>query len=384
VSAAAEAERLLGRLVSFRSVAGEPNLDLVAWVADLLDGAGATVTEVPGTRSDARNLHAVLGPQDVPGVLLSGHTDVVSAEGQEWRMDPFTLTADGDRLYGRGTADMKGFVAAALAAMLAAPAGELRQPLHLALSSDEELGCTGVGPLLDLLETLPARPRYAIVGEPTQLDVAVAHKAKAAWRVNVRGRAAHSATTAAPVNAVAYAARMIVALDEIGHELAAGQRDERFSVPHATLGVGPIAGGVSLNIVPERCGFDFELRTLPGGSADETVQRIRAMAAELSSEMRHAAPEAGIEVVEGVAYPALEPDGSAAVARDVAALSGGVAGGAVDFGSEAGLFQRRLGIPVVVCGPGSMAQGHKPEEFVERAQLQRCVATLERLVERLA
>jgi acetylornithine deacetylase len=278
---------------------------------------------------------------------------------------------------------MKGFVAAALATVRAAPSRALRKPLHLALSSDEELGCAGVGPLLDLVATLPVMPRYVLVGEPTELHVAVAHKGKAAWRVIVRGRAAHSATVATPVNAVTYAARMVVALDETGRELAAGERNDAFSVPHATLGIGPIGGGVALNVVPERCSFDFELRSLPGGSADETLARAEAVAAELSSEMRRAAPEAGIEIVPLAGYPALAPDGSDAVAREVAALSGGAQGQGVDFGSEAGLFQQRLGIPVVVCGPGSMAQAHRPDEFIERAQLHRGTATLGRLVEQL-
>jgi acetylornithine deacetylase len=176
---------------------------------------------------------------------------------------------------------------------------------------------------------------------------------------------------------------MVVALDEIGRELAASERDDAFSVPHATLGIGPIGGGVALNVVPERCSFEFELRTLPGGSADETLALAEAAAAELSAEMRRAAPEAGVEIVPLAGYPALAADGSAAVAREVAAASGGADGQSVDFGTEAGLFQQRLGIPVVVCGPGSMAQAHRPDEFIERAQLHRGTATLERLAEGL-
>jgi len=383
VRAEAGAEETLDRLVSFPTVAGESNLELVAWVAGVLDDAGAVVTEVAGTRPDARNLHAVLGPADVPGVLLSAHSDVVGTDGQEWSTDPFTLTRTGERLYGRGTADMKGFVAAALAAVRAASAGGLRRPLHFALSSDEELGCAGVGPLLDVLERLPARPTYAIVGEPTQLRVVVAHKGKAAWRVRVRGRACHSALAPQGVNAVAYAARLIVALETIGRELAGAGADDSFSVPHATLSVGPIEGGLALNVVPDDCTFDFELRTLPGQSVEDFAPRVAAAAAELEDEMRALAPEAGIAFEPIAAYPALAPDGSSA-ARELAALVETAAGGTVDFGSEAGLFQRRLDIPVVVCGPGSMAQGHGPDEFIEREQLRAGEAMVERLLESLS
>lgn len=384
MSAPPRAAEILERLIAFPTVAGTPNVELVAWVADLLDGAGAEVAVLPGTRPDARNLHAVLGPADVPGVVLSAHSDVVDPAGQAWSGDPFVLRRADGRLYGRGTADMKGFLAAALAAACAARGRRLRRPLHVALSSDEELGCRGVGPLLDALAALEVRPRYAIVGEPTELRVVVAHKGKAAWRVRVRGRACHSALAPQGVNAVAYAARLVVALDELGRELARGPLDAAFSVPHATLSAGPIAGGVAVNLVPDACRVDFELRTLPGQAAEEVLARVAKVAAALEAEMHAVDPETGIELEPLAAYPGLaaEPDGAAA--REVARLAGTEAGGAVDFGTEAGLYQQRLGIPVVVCGPGSMAQGHRPDEFVAVAQLEAAEAMLHRLVDELA
>ena len=378
------AEEILGRLVSFPTVAGESNLDLVAWVAGVLDDAGAVVTEVAGARPDARNLHAVLGPADVPGVLLSAHSDVVGTDGQEWSTDPFALTRTDERLYGRGTADMKGFVAAALAAMRAAPAGELRRPLHFALSSDEELGCAGVGPLLDVLERLPARPAYAIVGEPTQLRVVVAHKGKAAWRAHVRGRACHSALAPQGVNAVAYAARLIVALEAIGRELAGAGADDSFSVPHATLSVGPDRRGARAQRGARRLHVRLRAAHAAGTRVDGFAPRVAAAAA--SSQERDAGPGAGDRDRPRADRGLSRARARRLVrrARELAALVDTAAGGTVDFGSEAGLFQRRLDIPVVVCGPGSMAQGHGPDEFIEREQLRAGEAMVERLLGSLA
>jgi acetylornithine deacetylase len=380
----AEAEALLERLVAFPTVAGRPNLDLVGFVAEHLEAHGAAAAVLPGERDDAANLHAVVGPRDQPGILLAAHSDVVDVEGQAWSGDPFALRRDAGRLFARGAADMKGFLAAALAVVPYAARRGLRRPLHLALSSDEELGCRGVGPLLDALADLPVRPAFCLVGEPTGLGVAVRHKGKAAARVHVRGLACHSSAAPRGVNAVEYAARLIVAAGDEGRALAARDGDPGFSVPTATLSVGPVRGGMALNTVPDACTFEIEARALPGEDAGALLSGALRGAAALEAEMRRVAPEAGIEIEPLAAYPPLAPAGDDGPAALVAGLAGGERDLAVDFGTEAGLYQQRLGVPVVVCGPGSMAQAHRPDEYVEADQVTRAEALLRGLVDTLA
>jgi acetylornithine deacetylase len=371
--------RLLADLVGFATVAGTSNEALVAYAAGHLEGAGATVTTSPATRPDGHNLHAVLGPADVPGVILSAHTDVVAVEGQAWSRDPFVVHAEGGRLYGRGTADMKGFIAAVLAAAAGVRASALRRPLHVVLSCDEELGCVGIRPLLPQLAGTIPPPQVCVVGEPTRLRVADRHKGKLALRVTVRGRACHSSRAPEGVNAVEYAARLIVDLRRLAGELEDAEHDERFAVPYASVSTGPIRGGVSLNIVPDECVFEVEIRLLPGQDADGVQERVTAAAQRLTGEMRERAPEAGITAERTTAYPGLAGGPNARAAGEVAALAGAGDGLAVDFGTEAGLLQQALNGPVVVCGPGDMTQGHRPDEYLEQSQLDDAVAFLQRL-----
>jgi acetylornithine deacetylase len=361
---------LLAQLVSFPTIAGESNVELVTFLAERLEGLGARVTVLPATRPDARNLHAVLGPADTPdGLLLAAHCDVVAVEGQPWTRDPFELHEADGRLYGRGTADMKGPLACILAALAELDAGALARPVHLAVSSDEELGCAGVPPLLDALAALAAPVGRALVAEPTSLRVATAHKGKAAVRIVLRGRAAHSSVAPTGVNAVAYAGRLIGELLVLQDEIARGARDDAFAVPYASIGIGPISGGVSVNIVPDSCRLDVEVRSLPGDDPGAIVARIAAIAGSLAREMQASAAEAGIELVPLSAYPGLAPTDPVFAAR-IAALAGDDdAPRSLDFGTEAGLYQQRLGVPVVVCGPGSMEQAHKADEYISAEQL---------------
>lgn len=372
------AAELLARLVSFPTVAGTSNVELMTYAAERLEGVGARVTVSEGERPDGPNLHAVLGPADAPGLVLSAHSDVVAVDGQAWSRDPFALHADGGRLYGRGTADMKGFIAAVLAAVADLRAATLRRPVHIVLSSDEELGCRGIRPLLPELSARIASPSLTVVGEPTRLGVVERHKGKLAVRIDVRGRACHSSRAPDGINAVEYAARLITALDELRDTLGDAARDERFAVPHATLSTGPIAGGVALNIVPEACTFELEVRLLPGQPAEPVLAAIRESAARLAAEM---GPDGRITVTTITEYPALGGDrGDPALVALVARCAGAKAGGAVDYGTEAGLLEQALGGTVVVCGPGDMAQAHRPDEFVEAAQLEAAVAFLRQLV----
>jgi acetylornithine deacetylase len=362
---ACDVRGLLADLVAFPTVATTPNGELIAYAAQRLTDAGAAVTVHGAHRDDGMNLHAVLGPADAPdGVVLSGHTDVVAVEGQAWSRDPFTLHAEDGRLYGRGTADMKGFIAAALAVTADARATALHAPLHIVLSCDEEVGCRGIRPLLATLADTIRAPRLCIVGEPTRLRVAIRHKGKLALRITVTGRATHSSHAPQGVNAVEYAARLIVALQDV----AGPERDERFSVPGATVSTGPIRGGVSLNIVPEACVFEVEVRLLPGQDPDAAQARVQAAADALGPMMRAVAPEAGIAVERLASYPGLSGDGD---------------GLALDFGTEAGLLAQALGDVVVVCGPGDMAQGHTSDEFIEQSQLDDAVTYLRRTVSSL-
>jgi len=380
-----DALALMRELVARPTITGGPNRDLVDDLASRLEALGAAVTIVPGPRPDALNIHAVLGPADVRGgLLLSAHTDVVDVAGQPWAGDPFTLRVEDGRALGRGAADMKGFVASVLAVLGELDPGALVRPLHVCLSCDEELGCKGVGPLLDRLVALGVAPELVLVGEPTELRVVDRHKGKSAARVHVRGAAAHSSVPSEGVNAVIYAARLVVALEGVANRLAAGPADAGYRVPHATVSVGPIRGGVAINIVPDSCTVEVEVRALPEQDPDALLGEIVAVADGLQEEMQAAHPDAGIEFEPLMAYPGLRPGANGALADQLQALTRSPGRAAADFGTEAGLYQQRLGVPVLVCGPGSMAQAHRADEYVTLEQLDRCRALLRALLAMLS
>lgn len=363
---------MLDALVAMPTIAGESNERLIDHVTGRLTRHGVPFTVIPShARPDGLNLHAVVGPAHQPGgVVLSAHTDVVPVDGQPWSSDPFRLTRVGDRLHGRGTSDMKSFVAAAVCAAEVAAARPLRRPLHIALSCDEELGCAGVPSLLDALASIPAPPALCIVGEPTRMRVADRHKGKVRLAVQVRGRSVHSAAAPAGVNAVTYAARLVAALDDLARRLGDTGGDGAYGVPHATLSVGPIRGGVSTNIVPDECHFEFELRYLPGQDPAPMLAPARARAQDLEAEMRAVAPESAIELRELAAYPPLAPRAEPTAAGGPPLPGGTARRIGVDFGTEAGLYQERLGLPTLVCGPGDMARAHRADEYIEVGELE--------------
>jgi acetylornithine deacetylase len=332
---------LLRRLVAFRSIAGRPNEPIASFVERWLREAGLEVRRVAAGSGERVNLYAAGGPAG-DGPMLSAHMDVVDVAGQEWAADPFELRVKDGRAFGRGTADMKGFLACALlAARGAARAG---RPLHLAISTDEEIGCAGARSLVPAVAAAGLRPSLVVVGEPTGMRRATAHKGKIAVRVHVAGKAVHSALAPQGENAVVAAARLIVGLDGDAASLAGERRDPRFSVPHSTISVGPIRGGAALNIVPDSCSFEVEMRTIPGDDPQRLLGLLNGPA----------------EVEEVASYPALDGEG----------------GDALDFGTEAGLWQQALGVPVEVRGPGHIADAHRAEESVELAQLDECMAFL--------
>ncbi|MDV3440387.1 acetylornithine deacetylase [Metapseudomonas otitidis] len=375
---------LLERLVAFPTVSRDSNLALIGFIRDYLAGHGVASELFLNAEGTKANLFATLGPSDRGGVVLSGHTDVVPVDGQAWTRDPFRLSESEGRLYGRGTADMKGFIASVLAAVPAFLAQPLRLPVHLAFSYDEEVGCLGVRSLLDALAQRPNRPRLCLIGEPTELRPVLGHKGKLAMRCQVHGAACHSAYAPQGVNAIEYAARLIGHLGEIGEELARPEHhDPRFDPPYSTVQTGLIEGGRALNIVPAECRFDFEVRALPGFDAQQVATRLdRYAQAELVPRMQAVQPGTGIRFEPLGSYPGLATDAASEAAELVALISGSRDFGTVAFGTEGGLFHE-AGIPTVVCGPGSMDQGHKPDEFVTLAQLEACDAMLLRLAEHL-
>ena len=375
---------ILARLIGFDTTSSKPNRALMDWVQDLLCGAGIAAQIIPDASGGKANLYATIGPQDRPGVMLSGHTDVVPVDGQVWTRPPFVLTEAEGRYYGRGTTDMKGFVASALAAALMAARRPLATPLHLALSYDEEVGCLGVVSLIDMLAHAPHLPAMCIVGEPTGMQVATGHKGKIALRATCTGREGHSALAPMALNALHLGADFLGAVRRLQDEVAeSGLQDGDYDVPYTTLHVGKMQGGVQVNIVPNSCTLDFEIRNLAGDDPQALIDRLRVEADRITAPLKAAFPEAAISIDRLWDYPGLGTPSSAPVVQFVKSLTGANGTMKVAFGTEGGLFSTRLGIPTVICGPGSMAQGHKPDEWVSVGQITRCDAMLAALLDRL-
>lgn len=362
---------LLQTLVGFDTTSRESNLQLIAFVRDYLASHGVPSELIYNEARTKANLFASIGPVEVPGIVLSGHTDVVPVDGQPWSMPPFELTERDGRLFGRGTADMKGYIACVLALVPALVAATLRRPVHIALSYDEEVGCLGVRSLLSVLAQRPVKPMLCIIGEPTELKPVLGHKGKLAMRCDVHGAACHSAYAPHGVNAIEHAAELIGELGRIGQRLR-DKQDARFDPPFSTVQTGVIGGGKALNIVPADCRFDFEVRALPGQAPQAVADELRAYAEQqVLPRMQAVSAQSAIRFTQLSAYPGLMTDQRSEAAELIAAFCGSRAFGTVAFGTEGGLFDA-VGIPTVVCGPGSMDQGHKPDEFVSVAQLAQC------------
>ena len=375
---------IFDRLMSFDTVSSRPNIELMQFVRDLLAEAGIGSVLIPDAAGGKANLYATVGPEGQGGVMLSGHTDVVPVEGQAWTKPPFALTEENGRYYGRGAADMKGFCAAAIATLLKAARRPLKTPLHLSLSYDEEIGCMGVRSLVTMLEGAPVRPRFCIVGEPTGMQVATGHKGKVALRATCTGREGHSALAPLALNALHLAADFVQAVRDLQADLAAsGLKDGDYDVPYSTVHIGKLSGGVQVNIVPNSAVMDFEIRSVAGEDVEGLIARLRAAAEAIVAPLRAEFPEAAISVERLWDYPGLGTASDAAVVNFVKGLTGANGTIKVAFGTEGGLFDARLGIPTVICGPGSMAQGHKPDEFVTVEQMARCEAMMEALLDRL-
>lgn len=381
---------ILERLVAFPSVCtAKDYLAITDYIEAFLTERGFRCYRHTAAEGGKAGLFATVGPTGAGGVLLSAHLDVVPVAGQDWNSDPFAMTRRGGRVYGRGTADMKGFAAASLraadkAAKLAG-AAQLAAPLKLAFSYDEELGCLGINDMIPHLEDSIGLPDYCLVGEPTSMQLAVGHKGKVSYRVVCQGNSGHSASAPNYLNALHLAADFVGILRDTQADIAAnGARDDAYEIPYTTVHVGVLSGGTTLNMVPNSAALEFEIRHLAGDSPEDILNRIRTKAAAIVRALQPAHPQASIRIEEMNAYPGLDIPSSSKAAAFFAALGGLAPAVKVDFGTEAGFFHAALGIPTIVCGPGNIDQAHKPDEFIDVAQLDACDAMLDRLIGKLA
>jgi acetylornithine deacetylase len=377
------AQGLLATLVAFDTTSAKSNLPLINFVREQLAQAGIESTLIPSPDGTKASLFATIGPKGDGGIGLSGHSDCVPVEGQNWASDPFTLTPRDGRLHARGACDMKGFLACVLAAVPLFKSRQLKEPVHVIVSYDEEVGCTGVRPLIARLGSDLPRPRTIIVGEPTMMAVIDAHKRIDAYATLVTGREAHSNKPRLGVNAISVAAELIRELDRIGVGLVHEQRDDRFDPPYSTLQVGTIDGGTVANIVPKTCRFQWQVRSVPGGDPVTVPKRLAGFGETLLPRMRAVAQEAAIATTHEGSVPAFQAkSGSEAVALALS-LTRANQTEAVSYGTEAGLFEQ-AGCPTVVCGPGDIEQAHAADEFVSTGQLEACMSFLSKLADRLS
>ncbi|WP_170382614.1 acetylornithine deacetylase [Ruegeria atlantica] len=372
---------ILEKLVGFDTVSKNSNLDLAGYVEEFLEARGFAVHRITDPGGEKTGLFAEKGP-DGDGVLLSAHTDVVPVEGQSWTKDPFRLTREGNRVYGRGTTDMKGYVASVMALADRAAAARLREPLKIALSYDEEVGCVGIQHMLDRLAPMLGQPRACFVGEPTEMQVAIGHKGKAALRAVCHGQSGHSALAPKFVNALHLATDFVGKLRHLQKTYAeSGNSDPAYSVPYTTFHVGIMSGGKALNIVPDRAELTFEYRHLASDHGRDILRQIQDAAGRVGARYQDICAETRVEVEQYNAYPGLNVAETDAVIGYAQKLAQSNATTKVAFGTEAGFFSE-LGIPTVVCGPGSMeGQGHKPDEYLEIGQISACDAMMDRILD---
>lgn len=370
---------ILARLVGFPTISAVSNVPLIEFIEGEVAAFGARVRRFPSPTEEKSALLVSIGPDTPGGIVLSGHTDVVPTEGQSWSSDPFILVERGSRLVGRGVADMKGFLACCLAAMPAIYALPLKRPIHFAFSYDEEVGCTGVSPMAEWIGTSGLAPRFAVIGEPTSMQLVSSHKGGLIGWVTVNGKPGHSSQPDRCVNAVMIAAKLITFIETVREELQRGPCFEGLDPPYSTIQVNQIAGGTHGNIVAESCRFFWEIRGIPGADLDAVLGRIQRYAAErLEPAMKAIDPSTGINFEVQARIPALSPNADRTIGSEILAILGKKETRSVAFGSEAGIFQK-AGIPSVIVGPGDIAQAHQPDESIAASELSDCVDFLQRL-----
>lgn len=384
VVAERSSEAMLEKLVGFPTVSRDSNLDLIEFVEDHLRRHGVGATRVPSANGRKAGLFATIGPRTEGGVVLSGHTDVVPTDGQTWSGDPFALRMDGERIFGRGTTDMKAFLAIALNLVPEMQDAGLKRPIHLALSYDEEIGCLGAPLLIDAMQAAIPRPASVIVGEPTCMKVVSGHKGVIALTTTVTGKGVHSSVVHHGVSAVAYASRLAVWLDDrMRHLATAGVADSRFDPPYTTFHSGVISGGSALNITAGKATLISDIRALPGDDPTDHVQAFKAEAERLSHEMRAVDPTCGIDVTIDADVPPCRREENGAAEALARHLTGENSEHVAAYGTEAGQFQA-AGWSTIVCGPGNMVQGHTPDEYIEKSQIRAGEAFQRRLIAELA
>ena len=370
-----KSSELLAQLIAFDTTSYKSNLDLILHVKALFDQHKIETLLNFNAEKNKANLLATVGPKDLPGIMLSGHSDVVPVEGQQWDSPAFEAQQKDGKIYGRGTADMKGFLACAIMTMLDASKLTLKRPLHLCISYDEEIGCIGVRGILDQLAATIKPPMLCVIGEPTMMQLALAHKGKTVFRAHCCGEEGHSALAPNFVNAIHVASSLVESIQRVQQNLQRnGHQDLGYDIPYTTVHVGKIAGGTALNIVPNSCTVDYEIRHLAeDSSTDIQNQILQQITAHFQDQ---------IEVNEVNQYPGLKTSLTIdAVKFMQELLPPDTAIGNISFGTEGGLFQNALHCPVVVCGPGDIAVAHRPNEFVEVSQIQLCEIFLNKLLE---
>lgn len=377
--------QILDRLVAFPTVSRDSNLDLIAWVEDYLAGWGVPSTRVPNADGTKAALYASAGPAVPGGVVLSGHSDVVPVDGQDWSRDPWTVMEQDGRLYGRGVCDMKGFVALALAAVPLALQSGVRRPLQIALSYDEELGCIGALPMVQAMAAGLPRAAAVVVGEPSMMRLITGHKGGHSFRVHVRGHEVHSSIMHTGVSAIMEGARLIGWARDRNAENAArapGPMAALFDPPFTTVHVGTISGGTAENITARDCRFGLGFRVVPGEDPDAWVTRLRSQVAGIVAEMQAVHPACDITLEPAFYVPPLVPETHGAAEALVRRLTGDNATGVVSYGTEAGHFQA-CGYSTVVCGPGDIAQAHQPDEWLAVEQFDAGWRFMQALVQEL-
>jgi len=374
---------LLEKLISYPTVSSASNMELISFIQDYLKSWGIEATLFQNTEKTKANLFATVGPKDKYGIILSGHTDVVPIEGQNWTKDPFRMSEDDNKLFGRGTSDMKGFIAISLSLIPEIISRGLKEPIHFAFSYDEETGCTGCKSMIDYVSTLKVKPRACIVGEPTSLKVVNSHKGIRSYWVTIKGKAAHSSAPDDGSNAIMAAADLIGFIKtEAKNSKNFPSNDERFIPPYTTFNVGEIKGGNAINIIAEHTQFGFEFRPVPGFDSDAVVERFTSYAKNtVLKEMRASASESIIDIHEISNVPPLLKEGDGDLESFIMRLTKTNDVEAVAYATEAGLFQQTAEIPTIVCGPGSITQAHKPDEFIEISQIQEAEKFFGRLLD---
>ena len=374
----------LTRLIAYNTTSRYSNLALIEDIADFLSHHGLQPWLAHDATGQKANLFVTLPAADgttAGGLIFSGHTDVVPVDGQDWQSDPFHAVIRDDKLYGRGAADMKGFIAAVLAAIPRMKAAKLARPLHIALSYDEEIGCLGAPVMIDALQQRGLSPEYCIVGEPTSMQMVVAHKGIHTFTCRVHGKAAHSSLTPQGVNAIEYAAQLILFIQQLGQRLQHDYaQDAAFDVPFSTLSVNTIQGGIASNIVPQLCEFGFDYRNLPHMQPADVIEPIQRYIREvLEPQMRAVDANCGIELHHHAAVPAMPEADAQALLQLVAQLVDNHTRHKVAYATEGGQF-KQAGIHTVICGPGSIEQAHRANEFVSLTQLARCDDFLNKMI----